>query len=380
MKIGYIPATFLPWVGGAEIQAHNMANKSEELKHNVDVFLLNNEKITNRQYNLITLNKYLINFIFLFKYYFYIDLTAILKIYFKNLLKKKKYDIWHFHSVNFKTLLYIKPLKKLNQNVCITFQGADIQKFHSIKYGYRFDHKYEKLLKSTLKITDKVFAISEDVKKELKVLGYRGKIIDIPNTVDIKKIKQIKIQKKPPKDCLKIITVARYYESKKGLDLIEKVSKNLLEKKINFIWTLVGRGSDRLKEKKFVKTHPRNFRIISEIKNQNEKYFPNSKLIKIYKKNDIYVNLARIESFGITIIEAIAAGLPVFTFNTKGANELVKNNINGFIVNKYNSLNMANCINNKCKKRLFPKNNISNTISKYDLEYNTKKMIKNYLN
>ena len=84
MKIGYIPATFLPWVGGAEIQAHNMANKSEELKHNVDVFLLNNEKITNRQYNLITLNKYLINFIFVVKYYFYIDLTSeLLNLKFK---------------------------------------------------------------------------------------------------------------------------------------------------------------------------------------------------------------------------------------------------------------------------------------------------------
>ena len=143
---------------------------------------------------------------------------------------------------------------------------------------------------------------------------------------------------------------------------------------------MVGRGSDKLKEKKFIKTHSNKFNIISEISNKNETYFPNSKLIKIYKKNDIYVNLARVESFGITIIEAIAAGLPVFTFNTKGANELVKNNINGYIVNKYNSMLMANSIKIKFKKGLIKKNKILNTVSKYDLEYNTKKMIKNYLN
>ena len=27
MKIAFVPSTFLPWIGGAEIQTHNMANK-----------------------------------------------------------------------------------------------------------------------------------------------------------------------------------------------------------------------------------------------------------------------------------------------------------------------------------------------------------------
>ena len=30
MKIAFIPSTFLPWHGGAEIQAHNTANKLAE--------------------------------------------------------------------------------------------------------------------------------------------------------------------------------------------------------------------------------------------------------------------------------------------------------------------------------------------------------------
>ena len=43
MKVAFIPSTFLPWVGGAEIQTHNTANKLVELGSQVDIFLLNKE-------------------------------------------------------------------------------------------------------------------------------------------------------------------------------------------------------------------------------------------------------------------------------------------------------------------------------------------------
>ncbi len=378
MKIGYIPATFLPWVGGAEIQAHNMANKSQELKNSVDVFLLNNEKINNRKYHIKRLNKFLINIVFILKYYFSIDFSYLIQLSFKKFIKNN-YSIWHFHSVNYKTLLYIKPLKNLNQKICITFQGADIQKFKNINYGYRFDSKYEKLLIKTLGIVDKVFVISNDVKKELLKLGYKGEIINIPNTVDIKKIENIEIKKiKKTKKCLRLITVARYYEAKKGLDLIEKISKVFIKKKMNFKWTLVGRDSDKLLKKNFIKKNIKYFKIIPQINNNTETYFPSSKLIKIYKENDLYVNLARIESFGITIIEAIASGLPVFTFDTKGANEIVKNNINGFILKNYNPKDMAFFIIKKFKQKYFYKKLKNKSVKKYDLEKNTKIMIKKY--
>ena len=61
-------------------------------------------------------------------------------------------------------------------------------------------------------------------------------------------------------------------------------------------------------------------------------FFPNSNLIKYYKRANIYVHLSRIESFGISIIEAMSANLPVLAIKAKGSNELVKNNINGMFL------------------------------------------------
>ena len=90
MKVAFIPSTFLPYVGGAETQTHNVANSLEENKISVDVYVLNKHQIKNAKYKVIALNKYLINFIFLFKYYLNINLNFLAKIYFRNISIKKK--------------------------------------------------------------------------------------------------------------------------------------------------------------------------------------------------------------------------------------------------------------------------------------------------
>ena len=64
----------------------------------------------------------------------------------------------------------------------------------------------------------------------------------------------------------------------------------------------------------------------------NEYFFPSKKIILKYLNSDLYVNLSRIESFGITFVEALSANIPILTFDTKGANEIIKNNYNGIIV------------------------------------------------
>ena len=98
----------------------------------------------------------------------------------------------------------------------------------------------------------------------------------------------------------------------------------------------------------------------------------------MYKSHDAYINLARIESFGITIIEAIAAGLPVISFNTKGANELVVNNENGILIDEYEPNDMANVIVKKIEEGYFDKKKFYSKIEMYDLGFNTKITKDNY--
>ena len=75
MKIAFVPSTFLPLIGGAEIQAHNLANKLTEKNISVDLWNLENINIKNAKYKIYTLNKFIIDLVYLCKYYLHIDLS-----------------------------------------------------------------------------------------------------------------------------------------------------------------------------------------------------------------------------------------------------------------------------------------------------------------
>lgn len=363
MKIAFIPSTFLPIIGGAEIQAHNLGNKISEF-HKVDIFLLKNVSVKKKKYKIKIFPIFLINFVYLFRYYLKLDITYLYLSFFKNLIKKEKYDIWHFHSLNYKTMLFIHVLRKLNQKIALTLQGADIQIQKNIGYGYRLKKRYNELFIETIKKIDIFFAISQNIRKDLlKLKIKKQKIYNVPNAVDFKKVKKIKSKKNK---ILTILTVGRYAEKKKGFDLIEKVSRYLV-KKINFQWIIVGRNTKKLCQKSFFKKNKNKFLIIDEIKNNKDYTFPNSKLIKYYKKSHIYANMARIESFGITLIEAMAAYLPVISFRTKGGLDLIKNNQNGYLVKIKNYDLFARKIIEFYKKKLNFKKFNDIYLKKFDL-------------
>ena len=53
------------------------------------------------------------------KYYLNLNFNFVLDLYIKKLIDKKKYDIWYFNFINFKSLLIINSLKRLkSKNSC----------------------------------------------------------------------------------------------------------------------------------------------------------------------------------------------------------------------------------------------------------------------
>ena len=111
MKIAFVSGIYFPEPGGAQIQTHNFANKLVELGHEVDSFIFNPTNIKINDYNIILINKLLSSLVFFCEYYLNINISFILEIYLKNIIDKKKYDIWHFNFINFKSLIIINVLK-----------------------------------------------------------------------------------------------------------------------------------------------------------------------------------------------------------------------------------------------------------------------------
>ncbi|MEN6489274.1 MAG: glycosyltransferase family 4 protein [Smithella sp.] len=57
------------------------------------------------------------------------------------------------------------------------------------------------------------------------------------------------------------------------------------------------------------------------------------KMIGIYLASDLYVMLSKFDTFGMVVLEAMAAGLPVIISSNVGAKDLVREGENGFVIN-----------------------------------------------
>jgi len=57
------------------------------------------------------------------------------------------------------------------------------------------------------------------------------------------------------------------------------------------------------------------------------------KLIDLYLAGDLYMMLSKFDTFGMVVLEAMAAGLPVMISSHVGAKDLVREEKNGFIIN-----------------------------------------------
>ncbi len=383
MNIALIPGIFFPHPGGAQVQIHNLANKLEEKKINVDCYLFEKTNLISNNYRIILLNRLLLNLVFLFRYYLGFDLKFLLKFYLKRIILNKSYDLWHFNFINYKSLILIDCLKELHQKILVTFQGIDIQLNEKISYGYRLNKKYEKYLKTILNKIDLFSCLSNTIRDDLSNLGiHYNKMLIIPNAVELAKFDKLKQKKELKKKKINLITVARFSEKKKGFDLLPKLASKLIESKIDFNWNIIGKGTKELLSHDIIKNNPENFNIFDDIINFNEKYLPNSELIEKYTLSDLYINLSRIESFGITFIEALASGIPVISFDTKGANEIIKDQYNGYIIKETNVEFLCNIITKIYKEPSSIKKldeGVKNSCKQYDLNLVTNKFIDAYI-
>ena len=383
MKIALIPGVFFPQVGGAQVQTHNLANKLVQMGHKVDVILLNQTNIKkNNLYNTFVINKFILSFFFYLEKVLKINFSFFFKLYFKKIIKKNSYDIFHFHLLNFKTLYILKILKDLNQKVVATVHGIDIQIDENINYGYRLNKTYEKNFLSVMPRIDKFFSISQNIKNDLLKMGVNeNKIKMVPNGIERAKFLQFEDSKNNINKKIFLITVARFAKEKKGFDLIPLIAKLLTERKINFQWTIVGHDSKQIGMIDDMEKFEKNFEYLNDIKNLDDEFFPHNDLIRLYKSNHIYMNLARIESFGMTIMEALGSGLPVITFDTKGGNELIKDQYNGIIIKELSPEKIVNAVNYYNKNMIIYEKHKKNTvisIEKFDLSSIAQKTIEGY--
>lgn len=164
-------------------------------------------------------------------------------------------------------------------------------------------------------------AVSESQKRILEKL-YGAPFSVMPNFVDLNKFAMgHEAQKKNKNDCIQLLSVGNI-TSNKGFQIIIDALSQLNSDGVRYKLDIIGVGkykADLLKLESYQK-HKENINFLGLI--------PNSELPKYYQRSNIYISASEVETFGITVIEALACGTPVVV-TAEGSKMLVTHNIHG---------------------------------------------------
>jgi len=364
MKICLVSHSFLPTIGGAELVVHHLATYFSKVGHEVVVFTHKKNKKANFRvdyriaYYPRTPEKYVR---FLQGYIFMIFLLS--------LNRREKFDLIHVHVA--KMAFYALKLKKfIGTPIIATTHGGDIQKYPSINYGARLDPFWSSKIEYAIRNADLLTSIGSSTRREYKAIGARSaNIVDIPNGVDCKRFEsdyedvRVKLNLDPGAKLL--LSVGRYHP-KKGYEYLVEAMPEIAKNCENVKCLLVGKRLDTLKpliEKKGIQ----NSILLVEEQAFNPgsnsaidlKKMPNDFLYNIYRSSDLYISPSLIEGFALTIIEAMAAGLPIVATQVEGNEDAVKNGQNGLFIPPKNPEALAKCVielvNNDARRAVYAK-------------------------
>ena len=268
-------------------------------------------------------------------------LSPILNLKFFNLCKK--YDLVIFNSVEGWYFIPLVISLRLLSNTKLSIIHHHFL-YLELKGGKRL---FYKILESTfLKLSNFIITVSPYIKSlcETKFKGKNIRIWPIPFSNKI----FTDTQHRKSGSLIYIGTI----EPRKGLIYLIQALTILKKDNINFNLNIIGKVKDSLYHRelqKIIETH--------ELNVQFHGFVDDKKKDLLLRGAQVFVFPSLLEGYGMVIREVMAYGLPIVCFNNSAMPFLVKNNVNGILVENMNKKEMAKAIelilkNNDLQKKL----------------------------
>ena len=317
MNICLLTASFLPLVGGREFVVHNLATALSQLGHNVFVLTSFRKGLRfegNVNYTLLHPG---------FQGMYSLKLTVPVMVASLAVISRKyKIDVINVHEV-FRSGTWTYFFRRIFKNIPVvgTPHGDDIQMFPELNYGVRLYPESDRIVRRNVKDFLITTSISPSIHHHIReILGYEETIRGVPNGIWTSSFDgtadRIKVREEYgiPQDSVALISVGRNHPKKGFLLAVEALAK-LANGKNKVSYVLVGRNMAPLVS-------------AAESLGVSDLLFTpgqvnSDEISKLYQACDIYVSPSYVESFGLTTIEAMSAGLPCVVSNVEGNRDLV---------------------------------------------------------
>ena len=174
--------------------------------------------------------------------------------------------------------------------------------------------------------TDYLLAASKsEAKRSIEDLNFpERKVIVYPNSIEI-----LPVKAKPDKRDFKMITMVGRLVYQKNPLMFLRVCKLITDERDDICFQIVGAGfDDQLKDilEHYIETNNLQNRIsILSWKDRQE-------LLQTINDSTVFVMTSQFESFGYVAAEAQMQQIPVVATNVDGLNEIVENNVTGYLV------------------------------------------------
>lgn len=332
MKVAVLIDTWFPFIGGGQINAYEISKRIAKKGIEVDIITRNNgkENLENiKNLKIVKLGPLaepqdqISKLSYLIRAYFYMN--------------SKNYDLVHAHAF----------LPGIVARLFMVFKGIpSVLTVHGTSINTKLNNFYirwlEKFILSQILYSAQI-TVSQDF---LKLKNVNKKIFYIPNSVDIDRFDRIRIQKaKDPT----IIFVGRLHPQK-NLPILLQCINTLKQRFFSIQLLIVGDGEERHILQGLIKNLglSKNVKLLGEIKGPQ--------LIKIYKSSHLFILPSIYEGQPLTMLEAWAAKLPVVVSKTGDCQFLVKDGINGYLIeNQKDPQKMAGLIVKALKNKSLEK-------------------------
>lgn len=289
----------------------------------------------------------------------------------ENFISDIKPDIIHSHLYEADLVLFqlklnssIKVISHIHSNrkeLIKTNKNRSLKEIITSTYERKIYKKHLKRLGVTQ------VAISEDCQNfalnELKQSN--SNVILLKNCIDFNKFKGAPKTINVDGGKLNLINIGRFVP-KKAQEFLIEVATELNQRAINFNITFLGDG-DQLKK---ITRKSKEAKLEDYLKFPGIVQNPEAHL----KSAHIYIHSAKEEPFGLVLIEAMAAGLPVISTDGFGNRDIIKENQNGFMVWKRDPIEFCDRI-----QQLYENPALYKKMSEYSIKFASNFDVKNYV-